>query len=66
MTVRFLAQELYRWTQRVEELERAMQALPRGAPAEPRLALEAELRQARKEQEHFRAVLEAKKEKPMI
>ncbi len=66
MTVRFLAQELYRWTQRVQELERAMKALPQGAPAEPRLALEAELRRARKEQEHFRAVLEAKKEQPMI
>lgn len=66
MTVRYLAQELYHWTQRVEELERAVKALPEGAPLAERLSLETELLQARKEQEHFRTVLESKKEKPML
>jgi hypothetical protein len=66
MTVRYLAQKLYHWTQRVKELERAVKALPEGTPLEERMSLETELFQARKEQEHFRAVLESKKEKPMV
>jgi len=66
MTVRYLAQELYRLTKRVEELERALSSLEEGAPLQKRARLEAELLQARKERDHFRAVLEAKKEKPLM
>ena len=33
MTIRFLAEELYRWTRKVEELERALAALEAGAEA---------------------------------
>ncbi len=62
MTIRFLAQELYRLTQKVEGLEKA---LPHAALAE-RARLEAELRQARQELEHYRSLLAAKKEKPAI
>ena len=64
MTIRYLAQELYRLTQKVEELERALAAW-QGAPEE-RARLEAELFQARKDRDHVRTVLEAKKEKPHI
>ncbi len=66
MTLRYLALELYHWTRRVEELERALKDLPEETPAEERMALEAELFQAKKEQEHFRTVLDSKKEKPHI
>jgi hypothetical protein len=66
MTVRYLAQELYRLTKRVEELERARAALGEAASVEERRRLEAELFQARAERDHFRAVLEAKKEKPLV
>jgi hypothetical protein len=62
MTVRYLAQELYRLTQRVEELEAALAAMEEGTPLAARARLETELLQARKERDHFRAVLEAKKE----
>jgi hypothetical protein len=65
MTVRYLAQELYRWTKRVEELEKAM-ADPETTDQQERAGLEAELRQARHEQEHYRAVLAAKKEHPLV
>jgi len=61
VTIRFLAQELYRLTQKVEELEAALKALGDEAPLTERARLETELMQARKEQEHLRAVLEAKK-----
>jgi len=65
MAVRYLAQELYRWTRRVEELEKALGAL---SPDDftTRAGVERELLQARKELEHYRAVLAAKKEKPLI
>jgi hypothetical protein len=58
-TIRFLAQELYRLTRKVEELEEALKNAPPGE-------LEAELFQARRDQEHYRSLLEAKKEKPAI
>ncbi|MEW6657651.1 MAG: hypothetical protein AB1424_03220 [Thermodesulfobacteriota bacterium] len=61
-TIRFLAQELYRLTRQVEELEKALPT----APLAERVRLEAELRQARQEQEHYRQLLAAKKEKPVI
>jgi hypothetical protein len=66
MAVRYLAQELYRLTQRVEELEAALAAMEEGTPLAGRARLETELLQARKERDHFRAVLEAKKEKPLL
>jgi hypothetical protein len=59
-TIRFLAQELYRLTHKVEELEKAL----KNASVEDRGRLEAELFQARRDQEHYRNLLEAKKEKP--
>jgi hypothetical protein len=61
-TIRFLAQELYRLTRRVEELENAL----KGAPFADRARLEAELRQTRQELEHYRQLLAAKKEKPAV
>jgi hypothetical protein len=66
MTVRYLAQELYRLTKRVEELEHALAALGEKASLEERRRLEAELFQARGERNQIRAVLEAKKEKPLV
>lgn len=66
MTVRYLAQELYRCTRQVEELERALEALAPGGPLAERVRLETELRQARQELERFRGMLEAKKERPRI
>ena len=65
MPLRYLAQELYRLTRKVEELERQMTALGAGlAPA--RGHLEAELFQARKDRDHLREVLESKKDKPVV
>jgi hypothetical protein len=61
-TIRFLAQELYRLTKKVEELEKAL----KNAPSEELARLEAELFQARREQEHYRSLLAAKKEKPVV
>ena len=61
-TIRFLAQELYRLTRKVEELENAV----KDASLTDRARLEAELFQARQEQEHYRSLLAAKKEKPVI
>jgi hypothetical protein len=66
VTIRFLAEELYRLTKKVEELEAALSSLSENASLEKRSHLEAELLQARKEREHMRAVLAAKKEKPLI
>ncbi|MEW6387425.1 MAG: hypothetical protein AB1491_07920 [Thermodesulfobacteriota bacterium] len=65
MTVRYLAQELYRLTKKVEELEKALAALGEGVAPE-RARLEMELFQARKDRDHYRAVLESKKEKPLL
>lgn len=66
MTIRFLAQELYRLTQRVEELKHAVAALDDASSLEERMRLETALAQARKELEHYRSVLDSKKEKPSI
>lgn len=66
MTVRFLAQELYRLTKKVEDLEATLSALVEGTPLQERARLEAELFQARKERDHFRTVLDAKKDKPLV
>jgi hypothetical protein len=65
MTIRFLAQELYRLTRKVEELEAALAALGGGSAPE-RGPLEAELFKARKDLAQARALLESKKEKPLV
>ncbi|MHB9075648.1 MAG: hypothetical protein ACYC6G_19250 [Desulfobaccales bacterium] len=63
MSVRFLAQELYRLTRQVEDLERALATLgPEAALTKERSRLKVELLQAKHELAHVRAVLEAKKE----
>ncbi len=66
VTVRFLAQELYRLTKKVEDLEAALSALGEGVSLQERARLEAELFQARKERDHCRTVLDSKKEKPLL
>ena len=65
MPIRYLAQELYRLTRKVEDLERRLAALGTG-PSPARGSLEAELFQARKDRDHLRSVLESKKEKPVV
>ncbi len=62
-TIRFLAQELYRLTRQVEELEKTLKD---AASEADRSRLEVELFQARRDQDHYRSLLEAKKEKPAI
>ena len=66
MSVRFLAEELYRLTHKVEDLEKALAALESAADMQERNRLEMELRRARHELSHMRAVLDSKKEPPMI
>jgi hypothetical protein len=66
MTVRYLAEELYRWTREVEDLERTLAALESTVALEERDRLEGALRQAKHQQAHFRAVLESKKERTTI
>jgi exonuclease VII small subunit len=66
MTLRYLAEEVYRWTRKVEDLEKALAALEAGSALAERTRLEMELRQARQELAHYRAVLESKKERPKI
>jgi len=66
MTVRYLAEELYRWTRKVEELEKALAALEVEFALEDRDRLETALRQAKHQQAHFRAVLTSKKDPPRI
>jgi hypothetical protein len=66
MTVRYLAEELYRWTRRVEDLEKTLAALEVEFPLEERDRLETELRQAKQQQAHYRAVLESKKDRIKI
>ena len=63
MTVRYQAEELYRWTRKVEDLEKALAALEAGGAMAERVRLETELHQAKQQQAHFRAVLASKKEK---
>ncbi len=63
MSIRYLAAELYRCERKVQEIEKKLAAL--GTQVTPeRAALEAELFQAKKERDHFKALLEAKKEPP--
>jgi hypothetical protein len=66
MAVRYLAQELYRLTRRVEELEAALAAADESTPMTTRLRLETELLTARNERDRCRARLEAQKEKPRV
>lgn len=66
MAVRYLAQELYRLTQQVEELAAQLAAMDRETPMAERTRLEMELLATRKERDRFRAMLEAKKEKPLV
>ncbi len=67
MSIKYLAQELYRLTRRVEELEKQLQSFrERGEPSPEWSRLEAELAEAVKERDRLRGVLEAKKEKPLI
>jgi len=66
MTIRYLAEELYRWTREVEHLEKTLAALEPTAGLEERNRLDQALRQAKQQQAHFRAVLESKKERPTI
>jgi hypothetical protein len=66
MSVRYLAEELYRWTRTVEDLEKAMAALEPDTSQPERARLETELLQARQELARLRAVLESKKERPKI
>jgi hypothetical protein len=66
MTIRYLAEELYRWTREVEELEKTLAALAPTVTLEERNRLDTALRQAKHQQAHFRAVLTSKKERTTI
>ena len=62
MTIRYLAEELYRWTREVENLQKTLAALELTVALEERNRLEGAIRQAKQQQAHFRAVLESKKD----
>jgi hypothetical protein len=64
MSIRYLAVELYRCEQKVQELEKKLVQLGQQASSE-RVGLEAALFQAKKERDHYKGVLEAKKEPPL-
>ena len=64
MPIRYLAVELYRCERQVQELEKKLAQLGQPSSSE-RAGLEAELFQARKERDHYKALLEAKKEPPL-
>ena len=64
MSIRYLAVELYRCERRVQELEKQLALLGRQASPE-RPVLEGELFQAKKERDHYKALLDAKKEPPL-
>jgi hypothetical protein len=64
MSIRYLAVELYRCEQLVQELEKKLDRLGQQSSPE-RVRLEAELFQAKKERDHYKAVLDAKKEPPL-
>ncbi len=66
MTVHHLAVELYRWMQRLEELEKQHAALGPDAPLAEHNRLDAELSEARQAVAHYRQLLEAQKETPVI
>lgn len=65
MAIRYLAEELYRLTKKVEELEKQLAALGAGS-APDRARLEVEILKTRKDRDHIRDVLESKKEKPLV
>jgi hypothetical protein len=62
MGVRFLAEEVYRWTRQVEDLEKRLAALRVDGAPQDRARVEVELLQARQELARARAVLSSKKE----
>jgi hypothetical protein len=64
MSIRYLAVELYRCERQVQELEKQLAQLGQQASPE-RMRLEAELFQAKKERDHYKALLDAKKEPPL-
>jgi hypothetical protein len=64
VSIRFLAQELYRLIRKVEELERALATIGEEVPLAERTRLEAELLKTRQEVEHYRMVIGSKKETP--
>jgi hypothetical protein len=66
MTIRYLAEELYRWTREVELLEKTLATLSPTVTLEERNRLDTALRRAKHQQAHFRAVLESKKERTTI
>ena len=66
MTVHHLALELYRWMQRLEELEQEQARLGPEAALVARTRLETELGEARKAVAHYRQLLAAQKEHPKI
>lgn len=59
MSIRYLAAELYKWEKKVAELEKKLASL---GPGPERSEVEIALLAARKERDHYRALLEAKKE----
>ncbi|MDD3580710.1 MAG: hypothetical protein PHW74_06785 [Desulfobacca sp.] len=63
MSIRYLAQELYRSERKVEQLEKDLAALGT-QPSTARVKLEADLLLARKARDHYKALLEAKKSPP--
>jgi len=65
VALRYLAQELYRLTRKVEELEARLAQLG-GGPSPERGPLEVELMQTKKERDRVREGLESKKEKPLV
>ena len=62
MSIRYLAEELYRWTRTVEDLEKKIVGLTSTADMQERNRLEMELLNAKKELAHVRSVLDSKKE----
>ena len=64
MSIRYLAVELYRCEQKVQELEKKLVQLGQQASSE-RVGLEAALFQAKKERDHYKALLDAKKDPPL-
>ena len=65
MAIRYLAEELYRLTKKVEDLERQLAALGTG-PAPDRARREVEIIKTRQDRDHLRDVLESKKEKTRV
>ena len=66
MTVHHLALELYRWMQRLAELEKEHAALGPATPLAEHSRLEKELAEARQAVAHYRQLLEGQKEQPKI